>query len=98
MRGILEKYHGVDPKAVRGVQGGVNAPGGPGERMPLRLSDGYRIADLEDRSLNGALAAGEIGSMITTRLLDGLAHGTLRCVFPEVKAAERAIAWRSTSL
>ncbi len=89
MRGILDEYHGVDPKGVRWVRGGVNAPGGRGEKMPLRLSDDYDVADLEDRSLNDALAAGEIDAMITTRLPAGLTDGSLKCLFSDVKAAEQ---------
>jgi len=89
MRGILDEYHGVDPKAVRWVRGGVNAPGGRGEKMPLLLPDGYAVSDLEDRSLNDALAMGEIDAMITTRLPTGLADGSLQCLFPDVKAAEQ---------
>ena len=90
MRGILDEYHGVDPKGVRWVRGGVNAPGGRDEKLPLRLSDDYDVADLEDRSLNDALAAGEIDAMITTRLPAGLTDGSLKGLFSDVKAAEQA--------
>ena len=77
-------------RGVRWVRGGVNTPGGRGEKMPLRLSDDYDVADLEDRSLNDALAAGEIDAMITTWLPAGLTDGSLKGLFSDVKAAEQA--------
>ena len=91
MRGILDEYHGVDPKAVEWVRGGVNQPGARGEKMPLLLPDGYSVTDLpEDQSLNSALLAGDIDALITTRMPEGKESGGLRYLFPDVKAAERA--------
>ena len=89
MRGILGEFHGVDPQAVQWVRGGVNEPGGRGEKMPLRLPDTYMISDIEDRSLNDVLLAGEVDALITTRLPEGLGKG-VRPLFTDVKAAERA--------
>ena len=89
MRGILGEFHGVDPQSVQWVRGGVNAPGGRGEKMPLRLPDTYMISDIEDRSLNDVLLAGEVDALITTRLPEGLGKG-VRPLFTDVKAAERA--------
>jgi 4,5-dihydroxyphthalate decarboxylase len=91
MRGILDEYHGVDPKGVDWVRGGINRPGGRGEKMPLRLPDTYRVSDLSgDQSLNSALLAGTLDAVITTRMLDGQADGSVKCLFPDVKTAERA--------
>ncbi|MGB0554449.1 MAG: ABC transporter substrate-binding protein [Alphaproteobacteria bacterium] len=91
MRGILDEYHGVDPKAVEWVRGGVNQPGARGEKMPLLLPDGYSVTDLpEGQSLNSALLAGDIDALITTRMPEGKESGGLRYLFPDVKAAERA--------
>jgi hypothetical protein len=90
MRGILDEYHGVDPRAVQWVRGGVNQPGARGEKMPLLLPDGYSITDLpEDRSLNEALLDGDIDALITTRMPEGMKSGGMRYLFPDVKAAER---------
>ncbi|MFL2540917.1 MAG: ABC transporter substrate-binding protein [Candidatus Latescibacterota bacterium] len=90
MRGILNEYHNVNPKEVRWVRGGVNSPVGRGEKIPLQLPEGYDITDLEDQSLNEALTANKIDALITTRLPTGLETGALRCLFPDVKRAERA--------
>ena len=90
MRGILDQYHGVDPKGVEWVRGGVNQAGGRGEKMALRLPGGYRVSDLESKSLNDALEAGEIDALITTRMPDGAGTGRLKTLFPDVKSAERA--------
>ena len=57
--------------------------------MPLRLPDTYMISDIEDRSLNDVLLAGEVDALITTRLPEGLGKG-VRPLFTDVKAAERA--------
>ena len=91
MRGILDEYHDVDPKAVQWIRGGVNQPGARGEKMPLLLPNGYSITDLpEDQSLNSVLLAGDIDALITTRMPEGMESGGLRYLFPDVKAAERA--------
>lgn len=89
MRGILDEFHGVDPKTVEWVRGGVNAPGGRGEKMPLRLPSAYRVSDIEESSLNDALIAGQIDALITTRLPAELGEG-VSPLFPDVKATERA--------
>ena len=89
MRGILDEFHGVDPRAVQWVRGGVNTPGGRREKMPLRLPGTYMVSDIEDSSLNDALLTGEIDALITTRLPEGLGKG-VRPLFSDVKAAERA--------
>jgi 4,5-dihydroxyphthalate decarboxylase len=91
MRGILDEYHGVNPKTVQWVRGGVNQPGARDEKMPLLLPDGYSVTDLpEDRTLNNALLDGDIDALITTRMPEGMDGGGLRYLFPDVKAAERA--------
>ena len=91
MRGILDEYHDVDPKAVQWIRGGVNQPGARGEKMPLRLPKRYSVTDLpEDQSLNSVLLAGDIDALITTRMPEGMESGGLRYLFPDVKAAERA--------
>ncbi len=90
MRGILDEYHDVDPKAVQWIRGGVNQPGARGEKMPLRLPKRYSVTDLpEDQSLNSVLLAGDIDALITTRMPEGMESGGLRYLFPDVKAAER---------
>ena len=89
MRGILDEFHGVDPRAVQWVRGGVNTPGGRREKMPLRLPGTYMVSDIEDSSLNDALLTGEIDALITTRLPEGLGKG-VRPLFSDVRAAERA--------
>jgi 4,5-dihydroxyphthalate decarboxylase len=90
MRGILDEYHGVDPRAVQWVRGGVNEPGARGEKMPLLLPHRYSITDLpQDKSLNSALLDGDIDALITTRMPEGKESGELRYLFPDVKTAER---------
>lgn len=93
MRGILDEYHGVDPKGVEWVRGGINQPGARGEKMPLHLPTDYRLSDLpETDSLNSALLASDLDAVITTRMLAGQTDGSgrLHCLFPDVKATEQA--------
>lgn len=89
-RGMLTHEHGMDPKTISWVTGGVQEPG----RKPMISLD---IADVnirheEQRSLNDLLVAGEIDAMIAPQHPPALrqGHPDIGLLFPDTVAAEQA--------
>lgn len=67
VRGILRDIYGVKTRSIRWRTGGMEKPG-PGSRTALHLPDDVDVAEIgSEQSLNGALAAGEIDAIISSR-------------------------------
>ena len=67
VRGIMSDQHGVSPRDVTWVTGGLNGPG-HGERIPITLPPDIRMVNLgHDDNLSAALARGDLDAIIAPR-------------------------------
>jgi len=67
VRGIMSDQHGVSPRDVSWVTGGLNGPG-HGERIPITLPADIRMTSLEhDDNLSAALARGDLDAIIAPK-------------------------------
>ncbi|MGZ8631045.1 MAG: hypothetical protein ACXWZF_08785 [Actinomycetota bacterium] len=67
VRGILADRHGVPPSAVRWRSGGLERPGAT-DRIPIILRDDIELRPIDaDATLNGMLAEGALGALISPR-------------------------------
>ena len=67
IRGILQSEHGVHPRDILWVRGGMDTPGRP-EKIALKLPDDVRMEQAPDgATLDGMLRSGEIDGFIGPR-------------------------------
>jgi 4,5-dihydroxyphthalate decarboxylase len=88
-RGILAEHYGVDLKAIRWVQAGVNEPGRV-EKVELKLPAGIHYENRPDKSLSGMLASGEIDAAMSARTPDCFlaGHKDILRLYPDYRAEE----------
>jgi 4,5-dihydroxyphthalate decarboxylase len=88
-RGLLAEYYGVDLRAIRWVQAGVNDPG-RAEKVELKLPAGIRYEARPDKSLSELLATGEIDAAVTARVPRSFAEGApgVARLFPDYRGEE----------
>lgn len=67
VRGIMSDQHGVSPRDVSWVTGGLNGPG-HGERIPITLPPEIRMTTLgHDDNLSASLARGDLEAIIAPK-------------------------------
>ena len=90
VRGMLRDDHGVDTKAIRWVEGGVNEPR-RNRSTDMRPGAGFAIEPLaEGRSLSDALAADELDAVIAATTPDSLATSKdVVRLFPDFRVREQ---------
>jgi 4,5-dihydroxyphthalate decarboxylase len=90
-RGILANDHGVNLDAIRWVQGGVYAPGGPRGTTVRGLLKEQKVEPTPDgKTLSGMLAAGEIDALIGANIPDNFGkHPDVVRLFPDARAVDR---------
>jgi 4,5-dihydroxyphthalate decarboxylase len=97
-RGILAETYGVDLRAIRWVQAGVNEAG-RGEKVALGLPAGIRYESRPDSSLSAMLLGGEIDAAICARVPNAVAasQGAVVRLFPDYRE-EEAVFHRRTGI
>ena len=91
-RGLLDDEYGVPPSAMRWFRGGLHEPGRE-EKLPLRLPDDIRMADIGPAdTLNEMLCTGRIDALMTARAPRAFTEGDPRVarLFPDYRRAETA--------
>ncbi len=90
-RGILAEHYGVDLRAIRWVQAGMNQAG-RAEKVALNLPVGIRYETRPGSSLSEMLLAGELDAVITARVPDAYLHGEGKVarLFPDYRGEEAA--------
>jgi 4,5-dihydroxyphthalate decarboxylase len=90
LRGMLRDEHGIGVRDIEWLTGGVNEPL-PGERIPITLPPGIRVASIgPQRTLDELLRTGEIDAVMSTRVpkcLDA-PDGKVSRLFPDYRAVE----------
>jgi len=92
VRGFLQDDYGVDFRALKYRNGGINVPGRK-ERLPLTLPDGIDVEPIpEGATLDGLLARGELDAVIAPQVLNCFAAGDARVrrLFEDPVAEARA--------
>jgi 4,5-dihydroxyphthalate decarboxylase len=96
VRGMLQEEHGVDPRRVRWIRGGLDAPGA--DRLPTKLSNGISVEEAPPgQTLSAMLATRELDAVISPEppaCFIAQAPGVRR-LFEDWEAAERAYYTRS---
>ena len=97
-RGILAHHYGVTLKDIRWVQAGIHQTGRE-EEVSVQLPDGYRLTRVNDKTLNGMLASGEIDAVMSAHPPHCAEDGSAPVgrLFEDFQSAERAF-WRKTGI
>jgi len=90
LRGTLQDEHGIVPKDIHWVQGGLENPGRR-DKFPLNLPAGFPLTTVQDKSLSAMLADGELDAIMSARrpscFVSG--HPKVRRLFPDYRAVEQ---------
>jgi 4,5-dihydroxyphthalate decarboxylase len=92
VRGILEDEHGVHPRDIQWLTGGLEELGRR-EKVALRLPGDVRIEPIpEGETLSGMLERGDIDALVTPRLPGPFKRGapSVRRLFADVRSVEVA--------
>lgn len=91
VRGMLSEYYGVDLRAIKWVQAGVNQPGRQ-EKVSLQLPQGVHCEARGSSSLDAMIQSGEIDAAITARPVNSFLRGGagVQRLFPEFRSEELA--------
>lgn len=97
-RGMLTDEHGLDPRSIRWVQGGLYQPGRVDRSAPDPAL-GLRYESRADRSLSELLAEGEIDALFSARVpeLMNRPDPPIRRLFDNLQATETDY-WRRTGV
>jgi len=89
-RGYLQDEFGIAVSDINWVQAGLETRGRR-DKFPLNLPDGFPLVSVNDRTLSGMLANGELDAVMSARQPSCFLAGDpmVRRLFPDYRAAER---------